>query len=56
MKNKKDFVLSLITSGLEYKEIHDVDIVIEAVYENLELKTSIFKNLDAIVNKSYIGF
>ena len=53
-EEQKDFVLSLITSGLEYKEIHDVDIVIEAVYENLELKTSIFKNLDAIVNKEAI--
>jgi 3-hydroxyacyl-CoA dehydrogenase len=53
-EEQKDFVLSLITSGLDYKEIQDVDIVIEAVYENLELKTSIFKNLDEIVNKEAI--
>ena len=35
---QKDGIFGLITSGLEYKDLSECDIVIEAVYENLELK------------------
>ena len=53
-ENQKDAVMGLITSGLEYDEIADADIVIEAVYENLDLKKEIFKKLDEVVKKDAI--
>ena len=43
---QKDSVFGLVTSSLDYKDISDCDIIIEAVYENLELKHKIFKSLD----------
>jgi 3-hydroxyacyl-CoA dehydrogenase len=51
---QKDMVFGLISSSLEYKDLHDVDIAIEAVYENLDLKLEIFKNLDEHTNKNAI--
>ena len=51
---QKDMVFGLITSSLEYKDLHDVDIAIEAVYENLDLKLEIFKNLDEHTNENAI--
>ena len=51
---QKDMVFGLITSSLEYKDLHDVDIAIEAVYENLDLKLEIFKNLDEHTNENTI--
>ena len=47
-------LLGLISSGLSYEEISDVDIVIEAVYENLDLKLEIFKKLDEAVKDDAI--
>ena len=43
---QKDAVFGLVSSSLDYKDVADCDIVIEAVYENLELKHEIFKSLD----------
>jgi 3-hydroxyacyl-CoA dehydrogenase len=51
---QKNMVFGLISSSLEYKDLHDVDIAIEAVYENLDLKLEIFKNLDEHINKNAI--
>ena len=51
---QKDMVFGLITSSLEYKDLHDVDIAIEDVYENLDLKLEIFKNLDEHTNENAI--
>ena len=51
---QKDAVFGLVTSSLEYKDISDCDIVIEAVYENLELKHEIFKTLDSVVKPEAI--
>jgi 3-hydroxyacyl-CoA dehydrogenase len=51
---QKDMVFGLISSSLEYKDLHDVDIAIEAVYENLDLKLEIFKNLDEHTNETAI--
>jgi 3-hydroxyacyl-CoA dehydrogenase len=51
---QKDMVFGLISSSLEYKDLHDVDIAIEAVYENLDLKLEIFKNLDEHINENAI--
>ena len=45
----KDGVMSLITPSLNYEDLGDCDIVVEAVYENLDLKQEIFKKLDDVV-------
>ena len=51
---QKDAVMSLITPTLNYEDLSDIDIAIEAVYENLELKQKIFKNLDEQTNNKTI--
>ena len=40
--------LSLIRGVTEYREIGDVDLVIEAVFEDLAIKQDVFRQLDAI--------
>ena len=50
----KDAVFGLVTSSLDYSDVSDCDIVIEAVYENLELKHEIFKSLDEHVKDGAI--
>ena len=45
----KDGVMSLITPSLNYEDLANCDIVVEAVYENLDLKQEIFKKLDDVV-------
>ena len=50
----KDNVFGLISSSLDYQDVADCDIVIEAVYENLDLKEKIFKTLDEVVKKDAI--
>jgi len=51
---QKDSVFGLVTSSLDYKDVSDCDIIIEAVYENLELKHEIFKSLDEHVKEGAI--
>ena len=51
---QKDGVFGLVSSGLDYEGVADCDIVIEAVYENLELKHEIFKALDEQVKPDAI--
>ncbi len=51
---QKDSVFGLVSSGLDYEGVADCDIVIEAVYENLELKHEIFKALDEQVKPDAI--
>ena len=51
---QKDSVFGLVSSSLDYKYVADCDIVIEAVYENLELKHKIFKSLDEHVKPGAI--
>ena len=53
-QDQKDAVFGLISSSLDYKDVSDCDIVIEAVYENLELKHEIFKSLDEHVKSDAI--
>ena len=53
-EEQKDTVFGLVSSSLDYKDVSDCDIVIEAVYENLELKHEIFKSLDEHVKKGAI--
>ena len=52
--DQKDAVFGLVSSSLDYKDVSDCDIVIEAVYENLELKHEIFKSLDTHVKEGAI--
>ena len=47
-EEQKDMVLGLITPTLSYEDLSDIDIAVEAVYENLELKQEIFKSLDTV--------
>ena len=53
-QEQKDGVFGLVASSLEYKDLSECDIVIEAVYENLELKHEIFKSLDEHVKDDAI--
>ncbi len=40
--------MSLIEGTLSYNDLSDVDLVIEAVFENIEIKKSVFKQLDEV--------
>ncbi|MCF8110185.1 MAG: enoyl-CoA hydratase/isomerase family protein [Desulfobacteraceae bacterium] len=40
--------MGLITGTMSMEDLSDVDLVIEAVYENIDLKKDIFKRLDSI--------
>ncbi|SEN46034.1 3-hydroxyacyl-CoA dehydrogenase [Pseudomonas sp. ok272] len=42
-----DARIARVTATSDYSALRDVDLVIEAVYENLELKQQIFRELDA---------
>ena len=46
--------LSLITPTLDYNDLKEADIIVEAVFENLELKKRVFTELDAIAKPSAI--
>ena len=46
--------LERIQKAANYQAISDVDLVIEAVYENLELKQKIFRELDSLLKPSAI--
>jgi 3-hydroxyacyl-CoA dehydrogenase len=39
--------MALVTPTLDYGAFHDVDLVIEAVFENMEVKKHVFERLDA---------
>jgi 3-hydroxyacyl-CoA dehydrogenase len=46
--------MSLIKGSLSYDDLKDVDIVIEAVFENMQLKQQIFKKLDEVLKPGAI--
>jgi 3-hydroxyacyl-CoA dehydrogenase len=46
--------LALITPTLQYELLRDVDLVVEAVFENLEVKRKVFESLDEIVKRGAI--
>jgi 3-hydroxyacyl-CoA dehydrogenase len=46
--------LALITPTLEYAALRDVDLVIEAVFENMDVKRQVFQSLDAVVRPGAI--
>lgn len=47
-------ILSLLSSTTEYKNLNKADIVIEAGFENMEVKKGIFKQLDAVCKETAI--
>lgn len=53
-EEEKQTVLNNITKSLSIDDANDVDIVIEAAVENMEIKQSIFKQLDEIAPKHTI--
>ena len=53
-EDEKAAVLNHIKMSLSLEDAHDVDIVIEAAVENMEVKQSIFKQLDKIAPKHAI--
>ena len=53
-EEEKTAVLGRITPSLDLKDAHDVDLVIEAAVENMEIKHSIFKTLDEVAPKHAI--
>src|SRR4029077_16683198 len=46
--------LALITPTLQYEPLRDVDLVVEAVFENLEVKRKVFERLDEILKRGAI--
>jgi 3-hydroxyacyl-CoA dehydrogenase len=46
---EKDRRMALIRGSLNYADLGDADVVIEAVYESLDLKRQIFKSLGAVM-------
>lgn len=53
-EEEKAAILGRITMSLDIKDAHDVDIIIEAAVENMEIKQSIFKQLDEVAPKHAI--
>ena len=49
-----DARIARVTAAADYAAISEVDLVIEAVYENLELKQQIFRQLDALLKPQAI--
>ncbi|MFF3101019.1 3-hydroxybutyryl-CoA dehydrogenase [Viridibacillus arvi] len=47
-ESEKEAILGRLTKSLDINDAHDVDLVIEAAVENMEIKQSIFKQLDTI--------
>lgn len=53
-EEEKTEVLGRITGSLDLQDAHDVDIVIEAAVENMEIKSKIFQTLDEVAPKHAI--
>lgn len=49
-----DARLALISMTTEYDDLSDVDLAIEAVFENMDIKEQVFNNLDRVCKKSAI--
>ena len=46
--------LALITPTLDFASLRDVDLVIEAVFENMDVKRQVFETLDGVVQQGAI--
>lgn len=54
IQDEMDARMGLISGTLDYGEIGSADVVIEAVYENLDLKKQVFEKLDATMKDGAI--
>lgn len=52
--DKVDAMMGLLTPSLSFDDLADCDLVIEAVYENMDVKKEVFGKLDAIVKPGAI--
>jgi 3-hydroxyacyl-CoA dehydrogenase len=46
--------IELITPTLDYAQLKDVDLVIEAVFENMDVKRQVFETLDGVIRQGAI--
>jgi 3-hydroxyacyl-CoA dehydrogenase len=46
--------LALVTPALDYAQLKDVDLVIEAVFESMDVKKEVFEKLDQVVRQGAI--
>ena len=53
-QDKYDQRMSLLTTTLSYEDIKDADLVIEAVFEEMGVKETVFKKLDEVMKKGAI--
>ncbi len=53
-QDKYEQRMSLLTTTLSYEDIKDADLVIEAVFEEMGVKESVFKKLDEVMKKGAI--
>uniref|UniRef100_U5EW00 Trifunctional enzyme subunit alpha, mitochondrial n=1 Tax=Corethrella appendiculata TaxID=1370023 RepID=U5EW00_9DIPT len=51
---EKDKILSNLTTSLSYEPFRNADVVIEAVFENIDIKHKVIKELEAVVPKDCI--
>jgi 3-hydroxyacyl-CoA dehydrogenase len=49
-----DARMRLLSSGVDLEAVSDCDLVIEAVYENMDIKKEVFRKLDKLAKKSAI--
>jgi 3-hydroxybutyryl-CoA dehydrogenase len=53
-KEEKSAILGRITTSTSLEDAKDIDLVVEAVVENMDVKTNVFKQLDEIAKPSAI--
>jgi len=46
--------MALLSTTLDYQDLHDADLVIEAVFEDLDVKKTVFEKLDAVMKPGAI--
>src|SRR3989344_2690 len=54
MSDTAEVAKGLVSATADFEDISDVDLVIEAVFENLEVKRSLFSNADKLINPDAI--
>jgi 3-hydroxyacyl-CoA dehydrogenase len=51
---EKDQRMALIRSTLDYGDLKDADVIVEAVFESMDLKREVFKKLDAVARRGAV--
>jgi 3-hydroxybutyryl-CoA dehydrogenase len=52
--DEREGVLGRVTATCDYKDLHDCDLVIEAVFESYDVKTATYKELEKVCNPECI--